>query len=57
MSDDDLIHLEVRRSWWDGHAVTACGLRVDRPEGFWTWFTDLKWCPVCKTADKARKRK
>ncbi|ROP39812.1 hypothetical protein [Saccharothrix texasensis] len=56
MSDDNLIHLQVKRSWWDGSALTACGLRVETPEAVWTWFTDLSWCPTCKAADKARRK-
>ncbi|WP_199440744.1 hypothetical protein [Umezawaea beigongshangensis] len=55
MPDDDLIHLEVKRSLWDGHSTTACGLRVDKPEAVWTWLTTRTWCPTCKRADDARK--
>lgn len=55
-NDDNLIHVQVSRSWWDGHARTACGLRIDRPEGVWTWFTTRTWCPTCKAADKAARR-
>ncbi|GAB2999736.1 hypothetical protein [Saccharothrix stipae] len=54
--DDNLIHLQVRRSRWDGHAVTACGLRIDNPESVWTWFTSRTWCPTCQAADRARNR-
>ncbi|MBB5958415.1 hypothetical protein FHS29_005023 [Saccharothrix tamanrassetensis] len=55
MSDDNLIHLEVSRSWWTGKSTTACGLTIPDAEGVWTWFTDRKWCRVCEAADKARR--
>ncbi|NUT91256.1 MAG: hypothetical protein HOY78_04425 [Saccharothrix sp.] len=55
--DDGLIHVEVHRSWWDGHSTTACGLRIEKAETVWTWFTNRTWCPTCKAHDKATRRK
>lgn len=53
-TDDNLIHLEARRSWWNGTSTTACGKTLTRVETVWTWFTDRTWCPVCHAA-KARR--
>ncbi|WP_433267249.1 hypothetical protein ACQPZF_00945 [Actinosynnema sp. CS-041913] len=55
MSDDNLIHLEASRSWWNGKSTTVCGLTVDKPKAVWTWFTSRTWCRTCKAADKAAK--
>lgn len=56
MSDDNLIHLEVSRSWWSGKSTTACGQTIQSAESVWTWFTTRTWCPTCKAADKATRR-
>ncbi|WP_309110283.1 hypothetical protein [Saccharothrix sp.] len=53
--DDGLIHVEVSRSWWDGHSKTACGRRIEKAETVWTWWTDRKWCTTCKAYDKAKR--
>ena len=53
---DNLIHLEVKRSWWNGTSTTACGQTVHGAESVWTWWTTRTWCPTCKAADKAKRR-
>lgn len=55
-TDDNLIHVEVSRSWWNGTSTTACGKTLHNVSTVWTWFTNRTWCPVCKQADKAARR-
>lgn len=53
---DNLIHFEVKKSWWNGTSTTACGLTAQGAESVWTWFTTRKKCPTCKAYTAANRR-
>lgn len=53
-TDDNLIHVEIRRSWWNGRSTTACGLSIQDAETVRTWFTSRTWCPTCKAHSRKR---
>ena len=53
---DNLIHFEIKKSWWHGTSTTACGLTVQGAERVWTLFTSRKRCPTCEAYEKAQRR-
>lgn len=44
-----------KRSLWDGHVDTYCGLRIERPEKIWfPGLSGLVLCDNCGEIKKAR---
>lgn len=43
--NDNTMHIEKSRSWWDGSATTWCGLKIPKPETI--WFPSLSGRPTC----------
>lgn len=53
MSDiaDGVIHIEKKRSWWDGSSTTLCGLKIMQFKSVSKLFNNVN-CPGCAAADK-----
>ncbi|WP_170067909.1 hypothetical protein [Lentzea guizhouensis] len=53
---DDVMHIEKSRSWWDGSAITLCGIKIPKPHTFWfAWLSSNPKCPACEAANTAKR--
>lgn len=53
--NDDVMHIEASRSWWDGSATTLCGITIPKPNTIWfAWLSSKPTCPTCESAHKRR---
>ncbi|MEU4801204.1 hypothetical protein [Actinosynnema sp. NPDC023587] len=52
--DDNLIHIEVKRSWWNGRSTTLCGRTIQDAETIWAWCSSRTMCPACQKISAKR---
>jgi hypothetical protein len=50
-----VIHVEAKRSWWDGSSTTLCGLKITKVKTS-GWFLTVT-CAACAKTEKAGKSK
>lgn len=54
--EDDVMHIEASRSWWNGVATTLCGIKIPNPRTYWfAWLSSNPRCTSCDAVHKAQR--
>jgi hypothetical protein len=48
---DGVIHVEKKRSWWDGSSTTVCGIKIKKFKAVSKLFNKVN-CGACAQLDK-----